>query len=152
MAGIVHDRQYDTLHVRQSLVIPVIKGELLGNYPERCLAFHETEQCLVLKTKSGWRAILLNDNRTQLRPSAPPEEIVKVNIHKDCLEITILGNPDEDHLLLEIHNVLENHRGKVKKIQIKDAKDKLTKEVQKLIERMVRKTKMSNNGSAEIDL
>lgn len=149
---IVIDKSYNTLYVRKTLVIPRVRTNILPDHQEGSLVYFDKLDTLCIKTKLGWRTISM---RIQTVPSAPPLE--KSSFHtkltKDCLELDFENITDEDVLLEKFQHVFDDYKGKkIKRIQIKNAKDKMSKNLQKIIGRMVKKMKIENNGSAELEL
>lgn len=142
---IVTDKVFNTVYVTRSLILP---SHLEG--PEGSLAYDSERHILMLKTKNGWKQLF--QSPTPSAPSIDYSNELKINLHKDCLEISLLGDIDEDLLLRKIQDLLDEYKGKIRKVQIKEAKDKLSKDFQKLLERIVKRSKINNNGLAELDL
>lgn len=149
---IVIDKSYNTLYIRKTLVIPRVKASILPDHQEGSLIYFDKLDTLCLKTKWGWRTIPMIKIPI---PSAPPLE--RGNFHsklvKDCLELEFDNITDEDVLLEKFQHVFDEYKGKkIKRIQIKNAKDKMSKNLQKIIGRMVKKMKIENNGCAELEV
>lgn len=140
---IVNCCRYNVLTVNESLIPPVFKGEILPDYSEGCIIYFEKKSCLCIKTKNEWRML-----KMRLIPSAPMEdenEKYNINIHNNTLTIDF-DNISEEKLLTKIQNSLKENKSDTKKIKLKGAKNKLSKDFESILSRLVKNIKYEKDS------